>query len=272
MRTPIAYYGGKQAIISHLKQLIPPHEVYTEVFFGGGTLFWSKEPSKNETINDKLDIVINFYRVLKSDFDQLKTLIDSTLISRTQHKNALKIIKNKKSHSNLNLAWAFWICSNFSYSNKIGGGIKYSNDQDTVVPMALRNKKKRFTEKLTKRIESAYIENEDALKILKSRNVKETFHYLDPPYPNADQGHYSGYTFDDLKLLLDFLQNECKGKFLLSNYNSDMLDAYIKRNGWYKKEITHKLKAPRKSGKVKTEVLVWNYNLENQQKLNFDAA
>lgn len=71
MKTPIAYYGGKQAIIHHILALVPAHEVYTEVFFGGGTLFWAKEPTKNETINDKLDIVINFYKVLRANFQQL---------------------------------------------------------------------------------------------------------------------------------------------------------------------------------------------------------
>ena len=127
------------------------------------------------------------------------------------------------------------------------------------VPLTLQNRKKMFTELLVERIENAYIENEDAIKILQSRNVKKAFHYIDPPYPNADQGHYSGYTFEDYEKLLQWCATKCKGNFLLSSYNSDMLNEFIIANGWFKKEINHRIKAPRKSGSIKTEVLISNY-------------
>ncbi len=265
MRTPISYYGGKQAM--------PQHEVYTEVFFGGGTLFFAKDPVKNETINDKLDIVINFYQVLKNNFRQLKKLIDAILFSRTLHRKALYIIKNKHKHTPVDLAWAFWMCSNFSYSNKIGGGFKYSNECFTVPSDSMTNRKKEFTEILVQRIEHVHIENEDAVKILLSRNVEKAFHYIDPPYPGADQGHYKGYTFDDLSMLLETCE-KIRGKFLLSNYNSEILDSFIIKNGWHKKEITHRIQAPRKSGTKKVEVLVYNYTpgLKEQQKLNFELC
>lgn len=137
------------------------------------------------------------------------------------------------------------------------------------VPYTLAKRKDNFTQHLVDRIQHAYIENDDAIKILRSRNVKKAFHYLDPPYPNTDQGHYAGYTFDDYKLLMDFLGTECKGKFLLSSYNSKMLDEYIAVHGWHKKEIDLKLsgsksmnsrKGRENNGKEKrTQVLVSNY-------------
>jgi len=107
------------------------------------------------------------------------------------------------------------------------------------VPDTLAKRKSDFTENLVERIQHAYIENDDAIKILQSRNVKKAFHYLDPPYPNADQGHYKGYTFQDYDQLLYFLGTECKGKFLLSSYNSEMLDHNINIYGWHKKRNYH---------------------------------
>lgn len=267
VKTPIVYYGGKTAILNHILPLIPEHEVYTEVFFGGGTVFFSKKPVENETINDRLDMVINFYKVVKDPdlFLCLKRLIDQTLISKTQHREAINIIKDFNTygthiHSPEMVAWAFWFLSNFSHSSKIGGGIKISNDKSVSVCQTLKSRKKQYkTNELAERLENATIENDDALKIIKQRNVKKAFHYVDPPYPNADQGHYAGYTWADYKLLLKFWGYECKGKFLLSSYNSRMLDVAIKMFGWYKTEIRHKLKAPRKSGSEKVEVLVRNY-------------
>lgn len=194
-------------------------------------------------------------------------MIDQTLVSRTQHRQALNMIQNKGKHSPLDLAWAFWMCSNFSFSNKIGGGIKYSNEFGSPVPRIMRNKKRAFTEKLVKRIENAQIECTDYIKILQSRNVKKAFHYIDPPYWGADQGHYKGWTEENLKELLDFLP-QLNGKFLLSNYNSPILDEYIAVHGWQKKEIKIRLKAPRKKVNEKTEVLVWNYDTKGPDLFN----
>jgi DNA adenine methylase len=116
---------------------------------------------------------------------------------------------------------------------------------------------------LVSRIEHVQIENRDAIQVLQSRNARGFFHYIDPPYPNADQGHYKGYTFEDLDKLLAWCE-KCKGKFLLSNYNSKMLTEYIKRNGWNKEEFTFNNKGMRKNDLSRTEVLVWNYEQEGR--------
>lgn len=264
VKTPIVYYGGKTSMLSHILPLIPYHEVYTEVFFGGGAVYFSKPKAKNETINDKLNVVINFYRCLKFHYAELLPWIHSTLISREIHKEALSIIKRFRNSKKLNVkaAWAFWVCTNFAYSNKLGGGYKYSNDMSVSVPETLAKRKSQFNEQLVKRIELTYIENDDAIKILRSRNVAKAFHYIDPPYFNADQGHYAGYTEEDFINLLDFLSKECVGRFLLSNYRSETLDKYVKENNWKYKEVTVRIKAPSKEVRDKTEVLVWNYNLQ----------
>lgn len=257
-KTPINYYGGKTSLLAHILPLVPPHDVYTECFFGGGSVFFAKQKVKNETINDKSDIVINFYEQLKLHYHDLKKLIDSTLLSRTQHLRGLSMVRNKENYSPLQLAWAFWMVTNFSFSNKIGGGIKYSNTINTVVPDVLNNKKKRFTLWLAERLEGAHIECSDALFVLDSRNVKKAFHYIDPPYFNADQGHYPGYTIEHYIQLLEQCE-KLKGYFLLSSYDSPELQEFIKKNNWFQKSITKRLQAPKIKNRDKTEILICNY-------------
>ncbi|HVA98140.1 MAG TPA: DNA adenine methylase, partial [Bacteroidia bacterium] len=89
MRPPITYYGGKQKMLKYILPLIPQHEIYCEAFMGGGAVFFAKEPSKAEIINDINGNVSNFYRVVQSDFDSLKKLINGTLHSRGTYKEAL---------------------------------------------------------------------------------------------------------------------------------------------------------------------------------------
>lgn len=46
LKTPIAYYGGKQMMLNHILPKIPEHTTYAELFFGGGAVFWAKSPAK----------------------------------------------------------------------------------------------------------------------------------------------------------------------------------------------------------------------------------
>jgi site-specific DNA-adenine methylase len=64
MRTPLSYYGGKQQLASRILGMIPEHHVYCEPFCGGAAIFFSKEPSGVEIINDTNGEIINFYEVL----------------------------------------------------------------------------------------------------------------------------------------------------------------------------------------------------------------
>lgn len=44
MKTPIAYYGGKQNLVSEILPLFPEHIQYVEPFTGGGrTVFFKTE-------------------------------------------------------------------------------------------------------------------------------------------------------------------------------------------------------------------------------------
>ncbi|THV60761.1 DNA adenine methylase [Chryseobacterium candidae] len=48
-----------------------------------------------------------------------------------------------------------------------------------------------FGEDLIKRIRYTQIEQNDACKVIKSRDTENAFIYCDPPYINTNMGHYS---------------------------------------------------------------------------------
>ena len=115
MKTPITYYGGKQKMLGTILPLIPEHKIYTEAFFGGGAVFWAKQPARVEFINDHNAEVINFYRVLKNDFAALKREIDATLHSEGMQKEAKAIYRNPSGYSAVKRAWALWVLSHQSF-------------------------------------------------------------------------------------------------------------------------------------------------------------
>ena len=64
LKTPISYYGGKQRLVKTILPNFPTHTLYAEPFCGGAALFFAKEASEIEVLNDTNSELINFYRVL----------------------------------------------------------------------------------------------------------------------------------------------------------------------------------------------------------------
>ena len=85
MKTPISYYGGKQTLLKHILPLIPDHKLYTEAFCGGCAVLFAKAPAECEVINDINTELVNFYKVAKTRYPELKTLVDASLHSREEH-------------------------------------------------------------------------------------------------------------------------------------------------------------------------------------------
>ena len=121
-----------------------------------------------------------------------------------------------------------------------------------------------FTNKIHERLKNVQISCRDALKVIAQRDTEDTFFFLDPPYPGCVQKHYSGFTFDDFEVLLKVLTS-IKGKFLLCNFDSEMLTKYVNDNGWNRVVFDMALRVANrvtKGTKRKREVMVYNYTIE----------
>lgn len=255
MKPPITYWGGKQTLAALIISKIPEHTTYCEPFLGGGAVFWQKQPSKVEIINDLNGEVVNFYRVLKTRFPELQERIQATPHSRECYADALTIYQNPHLFTELDRAWAFYTATNQGWSGSIG-----SWGYGTIVnsfEKKVDNRRKDFTSDYTTRLDRVQIECADALRIIRLRDRVETFFYIDPPYYNSDMGHYDGYKESDFEALLQACA-ALKGKFLLSSYPSEILAKYTRENGWQTIEIEQVCPAS-PLRKKKVEVLTGNY-------------
>jgi DNA adenine methylase len=266
MKTPITYYGGKQNLVSTILKMIPKHQLYCEPFLGGGAVFFAKERSDIEVINDLNKEVINFYKVVQNDFISLEKLIRITLHSRTQHSDASVMYNHPHLFSEIQRAWAVWTLASQSFGSIIDSSWGYDRSKNTTTKK-ISNKRASFTEDYAIRLQNVQIENTDALRIIISRDQKNAFFYCDPPYFNSDMGHYGGYTERDFTDLLTRL-SKVEGKFLLSSYPSPVLNDFTKKYRWHK--VTREMRVSvgldrgRKpvKRKPKTEVLTANFPIE----------
>ncbi|MFJ1474908.1 DNA adenine methylase [Capnocytophaga cynodegmi] len=256
-RTPISYYGGKQTMLPYILPLIPEHQIYVEPFFGGGAVFWAKQPAKSEIINDFNANVVNFYEVLKSNFEALKSLVEKTIVSRETYKSALVIYHSPFLFSPVKRAWAFWYATNCGFSNQIQN-CRFERSGKNV--KNLNNKILEFSESYSQRLKSVQIENNDACAVIASHDSEKTFIYCDPPYVGANQGHYGGYTQEHFNELLEAL-SKVKGKFLLSSYQNEELLKYVEHFGWSQKEVVMSLGTSPVKGRKRKEILTANYDI-----------
>lgn len=260
MKTPISYYGGKQNLVSEILPLIPPHIQYVEPFCGGASLFWAKKPSQHEVINDYDLRVANFWEVLKTDFDELQYMIQTTLHHEVEHQRAKEILQNPIENK-LTYAWAFWVQTQMSFSHKVFAGFAFNNTPNRT---GLKSKRELICEEVFNRLKTVEIFNRDAIELIKIKDGVDTFFYFDPPYAESDCGHYEklkGVYYE----LLDLLPT-LKGKWLMSSYPSVQLSELRIINSWHTKDTQQNLAVSGKhnGGKVKTECLTWNYQLTGQ--------
>ena len=257
LRCPISYYGGKQQLVPRILPRIPEHRKYNEPFLGGGAVFWSKKPSDVEVINDLDGFVTNFYRVIQTDFEGLKTLVEAIPYSRKAHDEACIMRQFPNLFTDTQRAWAFFFMANTSMFSILGNIMNTPSNEPKPI-RAFSNKADRFTDVYAERLKKTFIENRNALYVIKTHDAEDTFHFIDPPYFNSDCGHYGGYTKADFEALLVLL-GTLKGRFLLTCYPSDLLDEQAALNGWQVERIEMQLSASKTKGKKKVECLVTNY-------------
>lgn len=265
MKTPITYYGGKQKLASIILKQIPDHKLYCEPFVGGAAIFFSKDPSPVEVINDTNRELVNFYRMVQEDFVGLEKEIRITLHSRDQFRKASVIYNNPDMFSEIKRAWAVWCLAVQGFAGILDGSWGYDVSKNTTTKK-ISNKRTSFTEDYAIRLQNVQIECADALRIIRSRDSKQSFFYCDPPYVGSDCGHYDGYSQQDFDNLLNMLSG-IKGKFLLSSYPNPILAQYKARYGWHQLKIEQKVSVANnnstKGQKSKTEVLTSNYPLNH---------
>ena len=65
LRSPVSWFGGKHYMRTKILPLMPEHTHYLEVFGGGASLLFGKEPVQLEVYNDIHDGLYALFKVLR---------------------------------------------------------------------------------------------------------------------------------------------------------------------------------------------------------------
>jgi DNA adenine methylase len=129
--------------------------------------------------------------------------IDETFHSRAQYSESKTeyISQADEITDPFACAWFVWVQTNMSFAKKIGGTFVY--DRGGSVQLNIFNKNRNLTDAYQERMKRVTVECYDVIKVIKTYDAPDAFCYLDPPHVSSDQGHYTVYTLEDFRALLD---------------------------------------------------------------------
>lgn len=200
---PFGWVGGKKQLSKTIVPMIPQHRTYVEPFCGAAAVFWKKEPSQVEVLNDLDPDLMRFYRNIGSvqhcrissiskDWDRLKArtgrleaceFLAQVLCSFADMRR--NRVRDDKPDSGGGYHRCFADAPNFH---------KYLDDYKA-------------------RLKGVKLYNRDWEVVVRQYDAPDTFFYLDPPYHGTSRDYrHAEDQLDRLSTVLPSL----KGKWILS--------------------------------------------------------
>lgn len=240
MKSIFRYPGSKWSVAKWVIQHFPPvyeKMVYLEPFVGSGAVFFNKNPSAVETINDLDGNVVNLFRVLRERPDELKRALELTPYSREEYDLSFEPCDDPlekarrymvrttqaigaKMHNDEKCGWRN------HKQMKIGGtACKWAGITETIDTAAAR-----LRGDTTHLVQ---IERMDALRLIERYNNADVLMYLDPPYLRSTRKSGALYKNEmdegDHHELLSLIVKS-RAKIVISGYDSELYNHALQ--GW----------------------------------------
>jgi len=252
----LRWAGAKWTLASWIVGNMPPHKVYCEPYFGSGAVFFTKTPSKYETINDLDSRVVNLFRVMRDRTQELLTAVELTPYSREEF--YLSMQPEPPDCSEVESARRFLVRTWMGFGAKVacrnGWRCCISPVVNKYCPDVWNDLPERISA-IVQRLKHAQIEYGPAVECIRRYNKStEILIYADPPYPlstRTDRLYSHEMTDEEHSELLDLLDRH-PGPVLLSGYHCQLYNERLSH--W--KTLEHSAFAER--GKSTVEVLWLN--------------
>ena len=236
-RLAFRWYGGKFCHLDWLLPLLPVHGIthFCEPFGGSGAVILNRPPVDVETYNDLDGEVVNFFKVLRDQSEELICALSLTPFSREEFELACMVTPDL---SNIERARRFFIRAGqvrtgLAQTASLG---RWANCVDTS-RRGMSGAVSRWLNKIdgldeiVQRLRRVQIENRPAADIIRLYDSSGTLFYLDPPYPHDSRKDSKAYGYEmknsDHEYLAEILHS-IKGKAAISGYRGTLMDKLYK--------------------------------------------
>jgi DNA adenine methylase len=251
MHGPLAYIGGKRAIANQIIEVFPKHTAYVEPFAGGAQVFFRKEPSKVEVLNDLDGEMVNFFRVCQQHYEELLRYMRFMIVSRKWHE-LLKATDPVTLTDVQRAARHMYLLKN-SYA----GLIRNLNYKVNVAHAPGLNLERlpEIIEETHKRLARVQLECLPYERVLERFDRSWTLFYLDPPYFGLKLYRHN-LTTADFEKMAERLEG-LKAKFVLSLNDVPEVRRIFKAFKFREIELFYT--AQQTAGRRYREVLITNF-------------
>jgi DNA adenine methylase len=250
LKPPIVRMGGKSRLRKTIIEMIPEHTCYVELFFGAGWVYFGKEPSKVEVINDIDRELINLFKMIKHHAPEIERMLEYEFSGRDIFEDYKNATVGHLTEIHRAVRFLYLITQSFA-----GKGNHYGYGTNTKPSPHIFYKG--VLSELKERLRNTFVENLSFEKVIEKYDREHTFFFCDPPY--FETIGYADKFGEEQHLLLRDRLKSIKGKFLLT------INDHEKVREWYQgfniKEVDVKYSVCRDQnarGKYK-ELILTNY-------------
>lgn len=253
LSSPLGWFGGKHFLAKKIVPIVDsqPHTTYVEPFAGGASIFFKKQPSTKEVLNDINPKLIQFY-------EKLQTKAEPCLVYNT---------KEEFSQAQQNLNSSSWTACDFFRVNKgsfAGKMIDYGRSSycDQTSGQCHMKKYNQIYPQYEQRLKNVKLHNQNYINMIQQYDSPDTFFYVDPPYDVNSSKFYKVNlsAVSPEKIAENF--KHVKGKVLISFNDSPEVRSIFQKHGYFLKSLSTSYNATNQVPRqTKEELLITNFKL-----------
>jgi DNA adenine methylase len=250
LKPPISRMGGKSKLRKTIIEMIPEHSCYIELFFGAGWVYFGKEPSKVEVINDIDKELINLFKMIKYHAHEIERQLEYEFSGRDVFEEYKHCTLEYLTEIHRAVRFLYLISQSFAGKGKDFGYGTTSRPKPQIFY-------KDVLDDLKERLRNTYVENLSFEKIIDKYDREHSFFFCDPPYFET-AGYGNEFGEKEHLLLRDKLKG-MKGKFLLTINDHDKVREWYKDFNIKEVQVNYSVSRNKEArGKYK-ELIITNY-------------
>ncbi|WP_096635838.1 DNA adenine methylase [Clostridium cochlearium] len=250
LKPPICRMGGKSKLRKTIIAMIPEHTCYVELFFGAGWVYFGKEPSKVEVINDIDKELINLFKMIKYHAPEIERQLQYEFSGRDIFEEYKNVEVGYLTEIHRAVRFLYLITQSFGgKGNNYGYGTSTKPGPQIFYKNVLND--------LKERLRNTYVENLSFEKIIDKYDREYTFFFCDPPYFETT-GYGNEFGEKEHLILKDKLKS-LKGKFLLTINDHEQVREWYKDFNIKEVKVNYSVSKEKKARGKYNELIITNY-------------
>ncbi len=226
INSPFKWVGGKSRLRKYVIEQLPAHTCYVEPFAGAAWVLFGKPSSDVEVLNDIDQELVNFFRAIKEQPEDLIASFEWELVSRAEFDrlatiNPLQMSTIQRAHRFYYLIMAGW--GGELYSPRFQTSISDGGHGNRLFG-ALQTLRKRLMP-VYERSQTVIIENLDWQECIDRYDRVGAVMYIDPPYPGNKCNYVHNMRDWNAHVVLAQRLARTRCQWILSSYDTPEIRA-----------------------------------------------